>query len=476
MSKWFTKPVDYEVKISNPPINGKYTPVHPIVSGTLLIEFQETVKNICNIKCGLTGSADILFYATKIEYGGFQTTAINRQLITQNVDFFDVYDDLPLDYGDGNAGAKTAGSTKEGMCSFAEGEKIKYNFEFEFPDDVYLPSSCANFGNIDGDISFSYELYVEIYKYGKILTTRSKKYSSFRMPVTFQSGMDPLLPKSITNLNYIQSHTFQDKVKKFYYDEVTKALIPSSLNKNHTKTKFIRQLWNTNYKSTNYRQFTKSLPISLDFSLRSAIDLSLPFSSQISLALFSDLKSVGISSNKSKDFVFNGQSTNLGLFKVESLTVETWNKLRLQCYHYAMRETMRNEVTKIHFKDLNFDVKDFQYDKASELYKKEVPIDILAQYADIDINQSLMEMLGSKSMLCSGSLPDWFGNVVTLHFIWTISDGMSQKKNFEFQTAATPDFLLGMPNQEGTHIDDSDFQPPPTYENSKDDQMLNSNR
>lgn len=474
MSKWFSKDVDFNIALSNPPLNNKYSPAHPNVNGQVTIKFLEQLKKVSNIKCGLVGTADVMYYASEIEYGGFQTSAIRRTLVTQTIEFFNTFDDLPLscDNCDDKNCTGNVNNDNKNSYSFDEGEKLEFTFNFEFPNILFLPSSCKTFGNIDGAITINYELYTEIYRSGKFITFKTKKHSSFKLPIYYQSGMDPLLPKTVTNLNYKKSELFKDKVKKFYFDDNANALIPSSLNRPHSKTKFIRQLWNDNYKPEIYNTITKSIPITLGFSIRSAFDLNETFSSQIALTILSDLISVGIKDNQSKDFVFNGQSTNLGLIKIESLNVETINKIHLQCNQYIISDYTKESILKITFKDLIFDIKDFSFDKMANLFKHEVPIDLLSKSADIDINQSLMEIMGSNSIMTTGFVPDWFGNTVKLNFTWKISDGGSQRMKFEFKTTSTPDFLFGMPNNPSTDVNDASFVPPPTYEESKEDKEV----
>jgi hypothetical protein len=470
MSKWFSKSTEFNIQLTDPPLYNKYSPVNPNVNGIVTIKFLEQLKKVSNIKCGLVGYADIMYYASDLQYGGFQTTGIRRTLITQRIEFFNTYDDLPLECENyNNSNFKNDERRNGNAYLFNEDEKLECQFNFEFPNIVFLPSSCKNFGNLDAAITINYEIYVDIYKYGKILTTKTKKYSSYKFPIFYQAGMDPIIAKHVTTLNYKKSEIFKDKVKKFYFDENTKALIPSSLNRSHSKTKFIRQLWNNNYKPEFYNTITKTLPITLDFSVRSSFDMNEPFSSQIALSLLSDLKEIGIQSNQTKDFVFNGQSTNLGFIQIESLTVETVNKINLQCHQYLMCEYTKDIILKINFKGLTFDIKDFEFSKLDDAYKNEVPIDTLCKCADVDINQSLMDILEDKTIMSAGFVPDWFENDVKLIFTWKLSDGISQKLKMEFSTSATPDFLLGISNIED---DDKDFIPPPTYEMSKDDEQI----
>lgn len=479
MSKWFGKQAEIFVDITDPPVNYKYSPIYPNIKGKVFINFIETLKKVSHIRCGIAGTADILYSATDLQYGAFQSTAINRQLITQSINFYNFHNDLPLDCKDCcnekengvNNNNNNNGTTLS--FTFEEGEKINYNFEFKFPDCLFLPSSCKNFGNIDGDITVTYEIFVEIYRFGG-LKNKPKRYLLYKVPIGWQSGVDPNLSKTITTLSYLKIDIFKDKLKKFYYDETTNALIPTSINKSHSSTKFIRKLWNNDYKSENYSNFTKSIPLGMDFSIRSIIELSEPFSSQISLKFNVDLKSIGIMDNKGKEFVFNGQSTKLGNFQIESLLIETNNSFSLQCNQYYMKEQSKNRIIKINFKELNMDIKDFQYNKMNEIFQYELPIEEISNKADIDINQSLMDIMGDNSIMCSGFVPNWFGNVVNFIITWTISDGYSQRRKYEFITKSMPDFLLGMDDTHNNNNSSSrePDEAPPVYEDIEQDMKI----
>ena len=472
MSKWFNKSADININIADPPLNFKYSPIDPKVSGTISIKFMEDVSKISNIRCGLAGTADIVYYSTDIQVGGFPAGSINRQLITQSVNFFNIFIDLPLGCNDGCDDDYRQDGSMLPSYNFTAGEKLESNFSFEFPDSLYLPGSCKNFGNIDGDISVTYEVYVDINKSSRLLSGKPRRHTLYKVPIGYQGRRDPTLDRNVTTNRYVTVHTFKDKVKKFYFDKGTNALIPTSLEKPHSKTKFIRQLWNNDYKPENYANITKTIPMQLDLSVRSMFDLAEPFGSQFALTLVSDLKSVGIDTNQGKDFVLNDQSTKLGLFNIESLLIESQHDLVVRCYQYVMREQCRDTILKINFKDLFVDVKDFTYNKENMLFKYEISNEELTKAADLDMTKSLMDLMDHRSIMCSGSIPTWFTHSVRLDFTWKLSDGSSQKKKYQFFTNVTPDFLVGMHDGPSTDVDDADFVPPPTYEMSNQEDAL----
>ncbi|OUT24780.1 hypothetical protein CAS74_001171 [Pichia kudriavzevii] len=470
MGNWFTNSTKIDVKLIDPPPALKYSPANPIVQGYVNIEFLETVKKVCDIKCGIVGTVRISYYANDIACGALQATAVDRKLIVQTFDFFRVYQDIPLQCGDIQV---TDGQIATN--DFNKGDKVKSKFCFEFPNTLWLPSSCRQYGDIDGDITIAYAIYVDIYKLGKI-TGKPKVQDRFRSIITYQGGKDPCVPKGISNLKYTESELFHHKVKKFYYDEAANALIPSSITKSHSKTRFIRRLWDDNYKSETFKNITKDIPLAINFSVGSILDMNEPFSSYMQLKLISDLRSVKLESNQTTDFVFNGQSTCLGRFEIESLTVGKINHIRLQCYQHIMGVINETPLLRVKFSDLVTDIKDFSYSKEEGTYYYDVPVDKLIQCADIDLNQPLSRLLGDRTIQCSGSIQNWFSNKSTLTFIWKITDGQSQQKRYQIMSACELDCLSSV-SQMAYYpatgaVPDAISAPPPTYERSGNDKVV----
>ncbi|TID28121.1 hypothetical protein CANINC_002658, partial [Pichia inconspicua] len=461
------------IKINDPPPYYKYSPANPVVESMIRIDFNEPIKKISYICCGIQGKAQLTYYATDLSFVGLQTTMVNRRLIQQNIDFFNLSTGISLECNELNPPIRENGNP---TYNFDAGEHLESGFKFRFPLDRFLPSSTKSYGNIDAEVRITYEIYVDVYKVSKFLNkTKSCQYNS--RGILFQSGADPRIPKNIQTLKYVKKELFKNKLKKFYFDKDKSALIPNSMSKSHSKTKFIRKLWDDNYKTENYSMNTKTIPLSVNFEVESPLDLEKPFSSQLSLHLSSDLKSVEINSNQTTDFVFNGQSTGLGVIRIDSLKIESRNFITLQHYQFLMKENTIEPVLKIQFKDLLFDIKDFNYNKMTDLFEKEIDIGTLVEAADHDLNKSLVELLGESTIMCAGNMEGWLQNVVQLTFIWKISDGNgSNSKRIEFQTTSTPDFLLGMsqcdPDPKSYSCLSNVALPPPTYEMSKADASL----
>ncbi|KAG0672140.1 hypothetical protein C6P40_003575 [Pichia californica] len=509
MSKWFSKSIDCTIKLRDPPNHNKYSPRDHSIKASISIKFLEQQDKICFIRCGLAASAYVEMQISRMNYDAFYGTGVRYEMVKDDHYFFNSWKDFTLNenaqknyddnspqyheidtndafinddlinINDNNDNNNNNNNINNSMktYSFTPGEKIKENFEFELPNGIYLPSSCKRFGDINGDLTVTYQLYVNVYKIGGLFNKKPKISNTFKIPIIYQSGKDPNFEKFDKILIYGIQEIFNDKVKKFYYDKETNALIPTSIKTNHVKTKFIRQLWNDDYKDKNYINITKSIPIKLKFSIDSSIDLYVPLSNQLSISLISDLKSVGINSNQSTDFVLNGQSTNLGVFKLESLTIEAHYKTYIKCRQYSLKINESEPILKIKFKNLVYDIKDFKYSKLDGIYKKDITIsELIKASIDIDITKSLMEILGDTTLITTGNIADWFDNSLNFRFCWKVSDGGSQIKKFEFITSSTADFLIGIVNSGSSNVlDDRDrelFTPPPTYEKSKDDEKL----
>lgn len=479
MRNWFSSSTEFDISLLEPPLYNKYTPVNPNVRGVATIRFKDHLKKVSEIRCGILGSAYIVYhYKETRQVNG--KTQVNRREITQTHNFFNRYYNIPL-----SSQNIDAEHTNEVCYAFTPGESIEYPFNLQIPNELYLPSTCNEFGNRTATISINYNVYAEVYKYGSILTSRTKMHSSLRVPIIYQAAMNRVLrqPMEVQLLPYEKSEVFKNKVKKFYFDEKINALVPSAITKPHSKTRFIRQIWNDNYREETYLKITKSIPLKVSMLVASAFDMNEPLYTQWLLGIFPDLASIGIASNDTTDFVFNGQSTNLGLFKIESLKIEALNTLHLQCKHHQMTDEIKYSILEIEFKDVFFDIKDFTFNSDFNSYAYKVPPELLTKNANIDITQTLNQLMGEETIKTSGFVPDWYSNKASFVFTWELSDSESQKVHYKFVTASAPDVLFdevdaGTYNTNnntdyiynpGPDETESD-QPPPSYESHIDNE------
>lgn len=439
---WFSEATEFDISLINPPLYNKYSPATPTIEGRFTVRFLDQLKKVSTIRFGVVGIADVVYHHTDDRRINGKRQ-VKRRTIRQTHEFFNRYYDVPLPPQNRDIEQSSGIS-----YTFNGGEEVKYELSLDIDKDSYFPSSCNEFGNHTANVSIRYEVYAEVYKYGSVLTFRIKKYSSCHVPILYQSGVNPFerKPANIESLNYHISELFKNKVKKFYFDEHLNALVPSSITKPHSKTRFIRQIWNDNYKSETYHTITKSIPLIVDMMVASAFDLNEPFHTQFALVLFADLASVGIESNQTTDFVFNGQSTNLGLIKIESLKIETINRLHLKCRRHHINEDIKTRLLQINFKNMLFDIKDFSFSMRDNAYRCEMPAESLVRNADVDVNQTFNQIIGNSSIMTSGYIPDWYSNRATFIFTWELSDNGSQRVKYKFETIASPDVLVESDN------------------------------
>lgn len=379
-----------------------------------------------------------------IEGQNLATKPVSVKRLLRGTFFFKAYKDFAADSD--KIDAKISAECGMQTFTYRAGDQYETHIEIEIPNNVYLPSSCREFGDRNAHVSVGYAVYIEIYKFGGMFNKRPKLYETFFVPITYQSGKDPRYAQINQSMDYIMNEVYANKIKKFYFDETTQALIPSSLHNNHTRTKFLRKLWNDDYRTENYSRMTKSIPLDLEFVVNSTLNLAEPIRNQFCLTLSSNLGAYNIESNQSTDFVYNGQSTHLGVFKIEYLLIEALYESTIECQRRRRRMDEKLMICRIDFTDLNVDIKDFEYNKQTGAYSYVVPIDDLTSTGDLDMNQRLVDMLESRAIMCAGVMSNWLSTSVQIKYTWKISDGMAQDKHIQFMTASTPDFLFGNVN------------------------------
>lgn len=465
MGKFFSKSVEVNIDLMDAPIGNKYSPVNPIVRASISVNFHEEFKKICYFKSGVYGVADIVLHTTELEgHRGPESPnqTRKRKTFTERDIFFKAFKDFAADSD--KIDAKISSELGMQTFTYRAGDQYETQIEIEIPNNVYLPSSCREFGDRNAHVNVGYAVYIEIYKFGGMFNKRPKLYETFSVPITYQSGKDPHYAQINQSLDYTMNEVYANKVKKFYFDETTQALIPSSLHNNHTRTKFIRKLWNDDYRTENYSRMTKSIPLNLEFVINSTLNLAEPLRNQFCLTLSSNLGAYNIESNQSTDFVYNGQSTHLGVFKIEYLLIEALYESTIECQRRRRRVDEKFMICRIDFTDLNVDIKDFEYNKQTGAYSYVVPMDDLTSAGDLDMNQRLVDMLESRAIMCAGIMSNWLSTSVQIKYTWKISDGMAQDKHIQFMTTSTPDFLFGNVNFNSVENNPPVYTPPLPYD------------
>lgn len=435
----FTSSIKYNITLSNPPNNFKYSPANNKVSGTINIEFKDTVKFIKSINYSLVGTAEITYFSTHLIKNKNVPDSLkpHKSLISQNFPFYVKTKKADLDkYLQFQFNPKTK------TYSYYTDQKLKIQFEHEFPNDMFLPSSCSKIGNKNkGEFSIYYDIKVEIIQKKSGFLSTEKVLSKCKIPLIYQSRLDYNIETNIKDKHdysiFSKSDLFQEKEKAFYYSSENKSLIPVSKRKNSIFSK-------SSSKSNGYESPTRSVPLSIEVETKPEHDMSKSFIEQFNLKLVSDLKNFDTNNNKSKEFQFNDQSTKLGLFKILSLTLEVRNKITIQYDDLIVKDTIYTPIMNIPFKELFFDIKDFQYDKEKKFYFMNIDNDKLLKHCEINLKTSLLDLLYSKTILTTGFTPAWFGNIASLTFNWSICDANNESTviNYNINTLSTFNFPL----------------------------------
>lgn len=411
----------------------KYTPATPI-KGHVQIRTNRKLKNVSAIVCGLQGKASIV------------DTLSNKTLTNQ---LKKIVKEGPF------------ASIVQPLNNYTPNDKtihsnliFETDFVFEIPENCHFPSSHHCIFDKTQAIKVWYELYVEIYKIGKPGQPQELYTDCFKF-VQIQGTQDPRIGKDLNFTPYTVSNVFTDKLKRFYYNSELNALIPNSMSSNHSKTKFVRKLWNDSYKPAKYSIYTKTIPLSVTFAAPTTFDISKPLYTQLQLCLACDLQSVGIESNTTKDFVFNNQTTGLGLFRIESLKITQNVQRTVKQGELSSTHNESKGIIKLHFENLVCDVKDFNYDKESNTFLYLFDSTLFTTTKDVDLTQPLTRILDEKIVVTNGEIyvvdqndvnshtevPISYSTSTTLQFKWKISDAGSQSREYTFQTNCTPDFL-----------------------------------
>lgn len=419
--------IDINLTIENAPYKLRYTPDNNKIYCTFDLNFKKSMK-ISKIEYGLCGKAIVTVYGP------------NNQVIIKPYEFLDIKNDMNIE---------SEFEERNGFKIFTipKHKKIENKSIIEIPQDRYLLSSYSRLGDgikYGGDIQIKYKVYIKIYRIGGLFKKGFKVLKYDYWDIYYQSCRDLKLNGNNKNddyniLNYNKFEIFKNKVKTFYYDSEFHALIPTSITKNHNKIRFFLKLLDKNYQDENFKLFTKSIPIEINLSLPSIINIKNPIINQFNINLIFDLKKWDINYNQSTDFVFNGRSTHLGIFKIESLTIKLKYNLKAKCYLQNFRYQNSHVILDTKFDKFLIDLKDFEYDKELGRCKIDIRNENLMELSLIDLRQSIMDIMGDENIIFSGRLDDWFENDVSIEFKLVISDGLSMAKEFNFETTSTPD-------------------------------------
>ncbi|GME85257.1 unnamed protein product [Ambrosiozyma monospora] len=204
-------------------------------------------------------------------------------------------------------------------CDFPEGYLLEYPLDYKLPVDLKtLPSSCESLvldgGALTGDISVTYEIFVKVeYLHNK--SRNDGTYIEFLCPIKFQAVtvsqdsvslfVDPI--KTVSH-----SYVYQNKHKMLFPDPILGGVI-SAKNHGGGRTKFKKKYLGGLFPGD--AGTLKDIPLKLSLAIPSSFDVDRPIG---------DLR-LRIESTQEKftdeDLGYNGMSTKLGFFEIESITV-----------------------------------------------------------------------------------------------------------------------------------------------------------
>ncbi|GME79706.1 unnamed protein product [Ambrosiozyma monospora] len=370
-------------------------------------------------------------------------------------------------------------TSKQDHTDFPEGYILDYPFNLEIPADksISLPSSCDNFGgtskNFAAHISVKYELYVRVQ-----YTTTVKKNSTFLdflVPLKFQGDSDvdthrssvgdisiPSHNESSSQLNSIisgvtghfqntdksfklkDSHVFKEKNKVYLPDRHLGGLIENKMTGGAAN--YMKKYWD--------EEQAAAITLCRNMQLSVLVDTPKYLAFDHSLAGIPVKFEVPLSSCNPDDLSFNGMSTKLGYFELESVELSLIQKFRLAVNSEAIEPFEDAEETQL-FKvryplKPSFDVKDFQIDEQRRVYYKNTT---LGEF--LKDRTSILDSI-KVPIVNNARLGDFFSCHNTIKLVFTIGTGEQQDRK-QVQQYTSKRFEFTSPKSEFTYSTSTRF-------------------
>ncbi|VEU24390.1 DEKNAAC105642 [Brettanomyces naardenensis] len=343
-----------------------FGPFCPVISGTIELKLLKDIKKVVNVRVGLRGTV-LASYVSVVkvgEFGSNRNSRTERNTLRESIILFDDERDFAME--DDPSMASIGGNLKAGTF-------VRDRFGFQFPvSSVYLPSSCTNIGILDdnqGTVNVSYELYLSLSHMDTFL--RNLSTVTWQETIPYQGSCKYQIPEPVSFKTYNISNVFRKKVKDFVYDKELKILVPSSMQKAHRHTRLVRSVFDGRYRRDAYSQSAKDVEISCIFSVASGIDVLEPLYRSLRLKL-----QVKLDSGLEPDFCFNGQSTGLGRFELEEISmIEHYDvRMTVQGHSYVAHGQIPLLLFRYTPSQVEFDIKDFTYNKVQDVWEYDIPL------------------------------------------------------------------------------------------------------
>lgn len=306
-----------------------FSPSNPIIDGKLTIGFNSKLDKIKEINLRFEGFVKIIYqheyYTTSGSNGGTgRVQSGNERKMEILSDIYQLFDySQPLI----NHYHETDNDIKRNGFTFLKNDSLDYDIgPFYFPyNEVLLPSSFALYTGKWG-ILVSYTLTVEF----KRIRSFFKKDILIKDYLNYQGGFyktshlltyySPTL--SDDSLIPTDRNKFDRKPKELVINTGTN-MVKNPLKSRHRNTRFIRSLFDDNYKNSNYKNLTKDVELKLLLISNNQKDNSNLFNINDSLSKFGKLfiEVQGLT-NLVPDFKLNNDSTGLGKFYFKSLELD----------------------------------------------------------------------------------------------------------------------------------------------------------
>ncbi|GME71123.1 unnamed protein product [Ambrosiozyma monospora] len=213
------------------------------------------------------------------------------------------------------------------------GTLFDVDFVYDFPTDVFLPSSCEELGDDEGWITVRYELFVKV----RYLNDKGiEKSFELSCNVKYQG-------KSNSELVGIERVTtshklFKSKLKYYICDPETGRMVENSVLDAHRHTRKLRRVFDEKYKKENIENVSKNVELRIHIGPEKTIDVT---SGLDALPIMIELPYVA---DVEPDFKIFGQSTELGLFEVKAFSFKILHDIHFQCNKFSYNTTIENEI------------------------------------------------------------------------------------------------------------------------------------
>ncbi|GME91588.1 unnamed protein product [Ambrosiozyma monospora] len=238
------KHIQPEFEINYPTANKIFTPDYNKVLGTLKLTVTEPLDGIVSIEVGLRGSC----FAKYIEI---------KRIRDANPRIH--HSETSKIFGRNKVVYESQTQAGTNVSTLSAGKKFTIPLNFEFPTRVVIPSSFERFGeDLDnkGYVTIAYELYARVNYVSSLL----KKYSFFEYiaSLDFQGGSNAQFQHIRKSQDLQSENIFKSKLKLLVPDETLGELIASNFREAHRHSRFIRQLFNDDYKKANIVKMPKT--------------------------------------------------------------------------------------------------------------------------------------------------------------------------------------------------------------------------